>query len=610
MKKLFAIFVTTLLGAAAFSQNKNSIAVPAPKCVNFGGDTNWIPLFIQGVITSNFQQYSGLTVIDRQNEDMLKAEQMLSETGYFDEQNTIELGKMTSARLIVTGNIMAKSNAYALTFSITDAETGETKASASIPNCLRSALEDGTAANKISYDLMTSYGIALSSDAKKKLTQKADVMTSETSAQASMAKGIIAEKGGSNIEALTYYIQAKKSDKNFAEATSRISEMTTVVTDGNFGANAKNLIKLRNDWDKLLLEAAGLIATNPPEFEVRYFTGVAPLELTEEDYENGTMSFFVDAPYLVQTGGEENVKIAEELLTSMKKIEQSKNWGDKMNGFPWTYADDISGDNWLKWANAGRTENYPLSMELLDTQKKSITQVSYMLSVKYAKKYIGFAINNNVKNFPYLIISDVPVGNVDTDKIYISVESMGSKKLSVQPVSSDVIGVMSAITILKSGKHRGSMKICGFLGNFLKDIREILELSKKAVMLDLSGVTGLTKISGYSFQSCKALVSIVLPNGVTKIEQSAFEDCKSLVSITIPHGVTEIGNAAFRSCESLESVIIPASLAKIGMQAFYGCPFHDAYYEGSETQWKNISIGPNNNPLQFWTKIHYNYKSE
>ena len=120
---------------------ENSIAVPAPKGVNLEDGADWIPLFIQGVITSNFQQYSGLTVIDRQNADMVKAEQKLSESAEFDEKNAIELGKMTSARYIITGSIMAKSGAYALMFSITDAESGETKATANVPNCLRSALE-------------------------------------------------------------------------------------------------------------------------------------------------------------------------------------------------------------------------------------------------------------------------------------------------------------------------------------------------------------------------------------------------------------------------------------------------------------------------------------
>ena len=72
--KCLVVLAAMWLTAAAFGQVKNSIAVPVPKSVNLGADADWIPLFIQGVITANFQQYSGLTVIDRQNADMVKAE--------------------------------------------------------------------------------------------------------------------------------------------------------------------------------------------------------------------------------------------------------------------------------------------------------------------------------------------------------------------------------------------------------------------------------------------------------------------------------------------------------------------------------------------------------
>ena len=555
----------------------NSIAVPAPKGVNLGDGAEWIPLFIQGVITANFQQYSGLTVVDRQNADMVKAEQKLSESAEFDEKNTLELGKMTSARFIVTGNIMAKSNAYALTFSITDAETGETKASASVPNCLRSALEDGTAANQISYDLMTGYGIALGADAKTKLTQTASVMAAEMSAQTSVAKGIAAEKGGSNIEALTYYIQARKSDNKLAEATSRMSGMTTVVAGGNFGANAKNLIKLRNDWDKLLLEAAGLIAANPPEFELRYFTDIEPLELTEENYNKGTMSFRVGAPYLKQTSGAENFTVASELMTALKNIEQSKNWGAKMNGFPWTYADDIAGDNWLKWANAEKTVTYPCTVTLLDANKKTIAKKSYTLYVKYDKQYTGFDISSDNVNRDRIIysvssltISDVPVGNADTDKIYISVENTGSKKISVLPLPSDCMPEDAALKVLKNGSHNGTVKIGGSIG-YLKDISRAVVSGKETVALDLAEVINVTEINNKMFENCRSLQSITIPDGVTKIGDSAFSGCTSLQSITIPSSVTKIGDSVFFECESLQSITIPDGVTTIGNAAFCKC---------------------------------------
>ncbi|MBD5438124.1 MAG: leucine-rich repeat protein [Treponema sp.] len=641
MKKIVVVLMVIAVGTSVFAKSAKkkgsaasetavetnskreavSIAVPAPKGVNLGAGADWIPFFMQGVITSNFQQYSGLTVIDRQNADMVKAEQRLSESAEFDEKNAIEIGKMTNARLIVTGSILAKSNAFALTFSITDAQTGETKASASVPNCLRIALEDGSMANQISYDLMTGYGIALGDDAKSKLTQTGAVMAAETSAQVSVAKGIVAENRGSNIEALTYYIQAKKKDKDFAEATSRISGMTTVVTGGNFGANAKNMIKLRNDWNKLLLEAASLIAANPPEFEVRYFTDIESLPLTEQDYANGTMSFRLGAPYLKQTSAEENKKIADELMTAMHSIPESKNWGEKMNGFPWTYADDIKGDNWLKWTNTERTENYPLSVVLLDANKKTIAKKAYTLFVKYDKRYTNFEISSDNKvaykkskyadekyvSSSSLTFSDVTVGNADTDKIYISVENTSGKKLSVLP--SDGMSADKAIEVLESGEHNGTVKIAGFLGQrtleniaytitkidprlAARDSAELLIanilIKQDLVALDLSGLVGVTEIESEAFKRCISLKSIRIPDGVTSIGNQAFSDCTSLSSVTLPVSVTQIKYKAFGDCTSLKTV----------------------YYAGTKEQWEKIIIPSDGHSSLFKAKIKYNYKGE
>lgn len=643
MKKIVVVLMVIAVGTSVFAKSAKkkgsaasetavetnskreavSIAVPAPKGVNLGDGADWIPFFMQGVITSNFQQYSGLTVIDRQNADMVKAEQRLSESAEFDEKNAIEIGKMTNARLIVTGSILAKSNAYALTFSITDAQTGETKASASVPNCLRIALEDGSMANQISYDLMTGYGIALGDDAKSKLTQTGAVMAAETSAQVSVAKGIVAENRGSNIEALTYYIQAKKKDKDFAEATSRISGMTTVVTGGNFGANAKNMIQLRNDWNNLLLEAASLIAANPPEFEVRYFTDIEPLPLTEQDYANSTMSFRLGAPYLKQTSAEENKKIADELMTAMHSIPESKNWGEKMNGFPWTYADDIKGDNWLKWTDTERTESYPLSVALLDANKKIIVKENYTLSVKYDKRYNGFEISSDNKVYKEswyngllyeryvssssLTFSDVPVGNADTDKIYISVENTGGKKLSVLPV--DGMSVDKAIDVLKSGEHNGTVKIAGFLGQrTLKDIAyTITKIDPRLAARDSAELL----IANILIKQDLVALDLAELIGVTSIESEAFKRCTSLKSIRIPDGVTSIGNQAFSDCTSLSSVTLPVSVTQIKYKAFGDCTsLKTVYYAGTKEQWEKIIIPSDGHSSLFKAKIKYNYKGE
>ena len=185
---IFAILLSLL--SPVFSQ---TIAVTEPTAVNLGNDATWVLPFIQSVISTNFKKYSNLTVLDLQNINTVISEQKRAEsTSYSDEGSDLS-GQLKNANLTITGNIVKKAASYALSFNITDIRTGESKASASIPNCLFSALESGEAANRISYDLMKNAGISLSSAAEKELTVASSVLSSEITAQISKAKGITAE---------------------------------------------------------------------------------------------------------------------------------------------------------------------------------------------------------------------------------------------------------------------------------------------------------------------------------------------------------------------------------------------------------------------------------
>lgn len=588
-KKNLSLICSFIFSVAAIFAADDVVAVPSPKTVNMGAEMEWIPLFIQGVITANFQQYSGMKVVDRQNNDMVKAEQKLSESSSYSESDAIELGKMTNARLIVTGSITAKSSSYALIFNITDTETGESKATATVPNCLFSALENGEAANQISYDLMTGYGVKLSAEAKAKLTKAAGVMSAETTAQASVAKGIVAEKGGSNIEALTYYIQAKKNDKNLSEATKRMASMTTVVTGGNFGASAKNLMKLRSDWDKLLKEAAALIAANPPEFTLYYFSNIKANELTAEDYERGMMSFTVGSPYLKQTGGAENEKIANELLDGLHKIPESKNWGDKINGFPWTYADDIEGDNWLKW----KSERLIFNVQLLDAKKKAIAQEDITFTVRYGNKYrysytdeiasTGEIASDNKKKsrdryvceLEGFTFSQVNVNDADTDSLYLAVSKKSGRDVSILPVPD---GVLSALDI-EEIKARRSVKIGGIV-NFTKDFCALLN-EKDVVDLGEAAIGSSVKIN------------------------AGFDNLIKGKTLIVGDGVSELS-----FCGWFEELVLPKSLKELHRYyyGYYG-PSRNVCikYAGSAEQWKKCVHVFHTGEVFHLEPIIYNY---
>ena len=109
-----------------------------------------------------------------------------------------------------------------------------------------------------------------------------------------------------------------------------------------------------------------------------------------------------------------------------------------------------------------------------------------------------------------------------------------------------------------------------------------------------------------AFNSCRSLKSITIPSRVTSLSRRAFTDCKSLTSIAIPDGVTSIGEFAFSVCENLASITIPDSVTHIGEGAFMSCDdLKDIYYGGSQQQWRQMVIEPENEHLTNAT-IHYN----
>lgn len=94
-----------------------------------------------------------------------------------------------------------------------------------------------------------------------------------------------------------------------------------------------------------------------------------------------------------------------------------------------------------------------------------------------------------------------------------------------------------------------------------------------------------TSIAMYSFDDCKSLTSITIPNSVTYIESGAFSGCQSLTSITIPDGVTGFGGNALSYCYSLANIAIPNSVTSLGSL------FKNCYSLASITLPDRASIG-------------------
>ena len=102
----------------------------------------------------------------------------------------------------------------------------------------------------------------------------------------------------------------------------------------------------------------------------------------------------------------------------------------------------------------------------------------------------------------------------------------------------------------------------------------------------------------HTYPAGKSDESYTIPASVTTIFDSAFTGSGNLTSVVIPAGITAIDRWTFAGCVGLTSVTIPDSVTTIGESAFFFCEgLTDVYYSGDESQWEEVTIGENNDPL-------------
>ncbi len=78
-------------------------------------------------------------------------------------------------------------------------------------------------------------------------------------------------------------------------------------------------------------------------------------------------------------------------------------------------------------------------------------------------------------------------------------------------------------------------------------------------------------VNEISFNGCKALKEIIIPNSVTKLYNNAFYNCSSLTSINLPNSISIIPSGAFSGCTNLSSITLPNQLVSIEKMAFANC---------------------------------------
>jgi formylglycine-generating enzyme required for sulfatase activity len=294
------------------------IAVLVPNYQNFNeNEDSWLPVFTQGILTNNFNKYSAMTVLDRQNMDKILDEQKLSLSGNFSDDDYIRIGNLTNAQYILSGTILKISdNECSLQLAISDTETSIRKASYAT-NCRINELKETTILKEASYELLTQMGVRLTQAGKQALydSGNASFVESETA----LSQGIVAEKNGTTIAALSYYYNANYYDPSSSEAASRLNVLSSTVSNGNIRETARNDIERRRAWRALMDESEAFFRDHPP-FDLVYQTS---LEQTGVDYDNETIELTIQLGLFPTTG----LKALQNMLDGLAATGKKDEWG-------------------------------------------------------------------------------------------------------------------------------------------------------------------------------------------------------------------------------------------------------------------------------------------
>ena len=238
-----------------------SLAVLEPAGRGISSNDRWMLSLVQGSLTSDFNRYSAITVVDRQNLDTVLAEQRQSMSGDYSNDDFISIGKLANARLILSGSITRTANTFMMELSVTDVQDGLRKASYGPASVTPAAIENLSAMRTAAADLLNQLGVALTESGQRELASPAAV--EQVQGQTALARGVTAQRGGSVAAALNYFSEAAFFDSGLSEAAGRLASLSAQIESGNIGDNIRNEIQRRDAWVKLLEEAVAFYNNYP-----------------------------------------------------------------------------------------------------------------------------------------------------------------------------------------------------------------------------------------------------------------------------------------------------------------------------------------------------------
>jgi len=512
------------------------LAVLEPTGKGLSPNEQWMLSLVQGSITGDFNKYSAMTVIDRQNLEKILAQQNESLSGNYSDDDFISIGKLTNARYILAGSISKTATSYMLELSVSDVQTGERKASYPPKSVSPAALENLSAVKEASADILAQLGVKLTDAGIKELKQPVTVV--QVQAQAALARGITAQRQGTEVAALSYYFQAASYDPSLMEAANRSSILNANISSGNIGNDARNDIQWRKDWVARLTETEQYFDSFNKTASMPYtlfYVSDEIKQVGEINYKNETVTMGGIWTHLHGSGiwTVSMERALQAVYVGLDATKRKDTWG--LASWPQQGVTNLN-------AFARRSGNFAVVFELLNSHNKVIGRQTLQAGGYWELNRSGRpVINVNADDEKTLDFQNVNVNDI-TDSMTIRVATVNGT---------------DAETTARNG------------------VLQIRAIPKKEFLTNAAYKFTKSEIQGFVNDAAKKSELLIIPNTAGSEIMAALhgKDAPEKKELIIPNTIWDepvisIGNRAFAELR-LERVTIPKSVIGISKGAFH-----------------------------------------
>jgi uncharacterized protein (TIGR02145 family) len=438
----FLVAVTVVLGLAFTASAQSStpyfsgtggkgmtLAVLEPVGKGLSESEQWMLPLVQGSLTANFNKFSAMTIVDRQNVEKIMADiAEAMESGYYSDETMVKIGQMTNARYVLTGVISKTETAFSFELAVTDAQTGERKASFPPKPVSSMRLENYSAVNEATIDLLKQLGVTLTAAGLDELKKTADM--DKVRAEILFEKAIAAEKQGTQVTALGYYYQAAALDPSLADAVKKRSKTIAAnITSGNIGADVRNDIAWRKEWVAKLTEFEEFFQKVINDADPPYlFLYSKDIQRGKINYDKETIELSIHTTLLANPKWMKSVEQAatevyQELNTGLNATGRRNTWGlakwpkqGVTNASPFT-------------SMVSKRHNISVEFELLNDKNKVIAQQALKLSPSFNLRGENDKIVNSfTRSTPNIVAFKAVNANDISDNLTIRIASVNGAK--------------------------------------------------------------------------------------------------------------------------------------------------------------------------------------